>query len=295
MQLIIDHHTRYSYAAPVSLSVHRFFLYPRLHPDLTLRHYDLRILPQVSVQWLRDAHDNHFLQAFFPDPTDHLEIDLHLAVENAQPNPFAFLLAHEAVNFPFPYSAAEQPLLAPFLTPPPEAATLRDWWTARQPLQAGPTISLLTEWVRQFPSHFRYTVREEEGTFSPTETLARGEGSCRDLATLFTALCRSCGLAARLVTGYLYTPPENGAVEEWDQSGAATEAAAALHAWVEVYLPGGGWRGLDPTNGVFADDHYLPLAVAPSLGPTHPFQGNYFSTTPVASTIHTHLRIAASP
>lgn len=297
MILNIDHHTRYNYAGEVSLSVHRFFLYPRLSPDLVLRHYDLRILPSVPVQWLRDAYDNHFLQAFFPDRTNHLEIDLHLAVDCLQPNPFAFLLAPEALQFPFNYSPLESPSLSACLTPPAGISSkLQQWWSGESIPLSGPTLDTLTTWVRHFPTCFQYQRREEEGTYPPEETLARREGTCRDLATLFAVLCRTYGLATRMVTGYLYTPPEKTLPDPPGDSSFPDDPynAASLHAWVEVYLPGAGWRGLDPTNGVFADNHYLPLSVAPDLPSTHPFQGRYFSDSPITSSVHTKLLLNVS-
>lgn len=290
MPLQIRHTTTYTYGAPVSLSVHRFFLYPRTSPDIVPLDYHLQIDPPGKAQWLRDLQDNHYLQVFFPDKLSSLTVHLELTCALHQPNPYAYLLEARAQSWPFSLTPDEERQLSAQRQPGgPDSDLLARWWQERQYPAQGETTALLTEWTRRFPGEFHYQPRETPGTQDPAETIARKQGTCRDLAVLFSDCLRLQGLATRLVTGYLFTPADDTPEENLDRQTA--DAGSALHAWVEVYLPGAGWRGIDPTNGVFCDDHYLPLAVAPGLEKTHPFQGTYFSPQPVSSGIHTVLHI----
>ena len=147
------------------------------------------------------------------------------------------------------------------------------------------TISFLTDLNMAIHQRIAYERRDEEGTQTPNETLELGRGSCRDMAELFVATSRQLGLAARFVSGYLYEPPH------LDGTDAVNVAAGSMHAWAEVYLPGAGWRGFDPTNGLVTDHRFLPAAVANRPDWVSPIQGRYFHVGDVKSHMTVTLKV----
>ena len=140
------------------------------------------------------------------------------------------------------------------------------------------TLEVLTQINRRFRERFQYVRREEEGVQTPDQTIAHGSGSCRDFSVLFIEICRQLGFAARFVSGYLYDPP-NGADH------IENVAQGSMHAWTQVYIPGAGWKGFDPTNGVLENTCFIPCAVANEPKLTSPIQGSYS---------HTHSRISST-
>ena len=206
----------------------------------------------------------------------------------AEENPFDFILESRAAAFPFSYDVRERSALAPYLEPDEsERWGVLEW--VRSALgdlsKTRETIAFLTELNLAIHRGIAYERRDEEGTQTPHETLARGRGSCRDMAELFAAASRHLGLAARFVSGYLYEPAHS------DGSAAFNVAAGSMHAWAEVYLPGAGWRGFDPTNGLLTDHHFLPAAVATKPEWVSPIQGQYFHAGGVGSQMRVKLRI----
>jgi transglutaminase-like putative cysteine protease len=163
--------------------------------------------------------------------------------------PLDFVVEDHAVHFPFRYRREEHTALTPFLKPIyPDDPQLDDWL---QPFRTSPdteTFEILDHMNRRIHEDFAYEVREEEGVLPPAETLRLGRGSCRDLAALFLEACRRLGIAARFVSGYVHGPTT-------ETGGAAT------HAWAEVYLPGAGWKGFDPTNLAVVGPDHIPVAV----------------------------------
>ncbi|MCH8541253.1 MAG: transglutaminase family protein [Opitutales bacterium] len=283
----ITHQTDYCYDKPVSLSVHRFFLFPRLGPNVSLQSYHLKVNPGGRGNWLRDEWDNHFYQVYFPDKTDHMEVTLSMLLDRGDTNPFAFLLAPEALHYPFPADPFSTGVCEPFLRTGLSAddeSPILPWTRQQQFMEQGDTVSVIVAWLEQFSEKIAYGTRDEPGVQPPALTLSQGTGSCRDIAVLAAAFLRLKGIPSRLVTGFLHTPEEEIETDN-------TDPGSELHAWVDVFLPGAGWRGVDPTNGVFCDHQYIPLAVGHTLKATHPFQGTYYSDHPVTSRVHTDLQV----
>jgi transglutaminase-like putative cysteine protease len=236
----------------------------------------------------------------FPEPTREFLVEVDLVAEMAVFNPFDFFLTPEAEHYPFTYEAALDHELAPFqfkgpLTPQFSAClaanTLALCGDAAAlalpgggPLPAtGPprpaadgegrprTMDFLVGLNRRLSQAIKYVIRLEPGVQTPEETLVKGTGSCRDSAWLLCQLFRHCGLAARFVSGYLIqlTPD----VKSLDGPSGTTRDFTDLHAWCEVYLPGAGWIGLDPTSGLLAGEGHVPLACAPDPTSAAPITG----------------------
>ena len=285
MILEINHHTTYRYASEVSLSPHYIRLRPREDMFSRLHHFAMKVRPEGYVHWIRDPSDCPQARIFFPGATSDLSLDITMTVENVVRKPFDFLLEPHAATFPFVYSEAEAAILDPWLRPrttDPENR-LRRWLTDRTPPDGGGTVSFLFDLNRMIHESFDYRRRELHGVQSPGETLDKGVGTCRDFAWLMAEGCRKLGLAARLAGGYMYVPGE-GKIESGDPD-------STLHAWTEVYLPGGGWRGVDPTNGVFCDEHYITTVTGPTPDSITAMQGSYYHHTPVKSILHSVLNI----
>lgn len=292
MRITVDHLTEYQYERPVSFGEHSLYLRPRESHTIHVESFDLETTPEGRLRWVRDCFNNVVAVVNLGTrESDRLSFRCRMRFEVAEENPFDFILETRALEFPFAYDEREKSALAPYLTPEESARwPILDW--ARQslgdPSKPRETISLLTDLNLAIHRRIAYERRDEQGTQSAKETLERGQGSCRDLAELFVATSRQLGLAARFVSGYLYEPVRP------DGTAASNVAAGSMHAWAEVYLPGAGWRGFDPTNGLLADHHFLPAAVANVPDWVSPIQGRYFHSESVGSQMRVSLRIEAT-
>jgi transglutaminase-like putative cysteine protease len=268
MLLQIEHTTAYRYAEPVRLGTHRLMLRPMEGHDVQIRSSALRIQPEHKVRWVHDAFDNSIALVDFPAPASALRIESRVTVEQFNTNPFDFVLDSCALQVPFTYPAGEAPDLSPYQRPghPADEAAVRDW--LKPFLGAGgkaATLDLLIALNRSVPLYFQYSRREEIGVRSPATTLRERSGSCRDFALLLMEAARHLGIAARYVSGYLC-----------DSGSERIDAASnATHAWAELYLPGAGWRGFDPTCGVLAADMHVRVAVAREPGQAVPVSGSF--------------------
>jgi transglutaminase-like putative cysteine protease len=287
MFIRLVHLTRYVYSEPVSFAPHALYLRPRETSRQRLHSFALEIAPAARRIATTDPLDNALDWAYFApeNPATKLEIRSELLVETLDTNPFDFFLKPTALTFPFTYDVADRILLAPNLTlraDSPAPHLLRAW--LNQHLAAAPaeTVPFLMALNTTLQRVLTYTRREEQGIQSAADTLARGSGSCRDYAVLLIELCRTLGLAARFVSGYLYEPAA---------SGAAPPLQPSMHAWAEVYLPGAGWRGLDPTRGMFCDDAFVPVAHAAFAENVNPIQGTFYGPATVTSQLTTILSV----
>ena len=286
MFLRIIHATRYDYSSPVSFAPHALYLRPRETPRQRLHSFELTLAPAARRIATNDAEDNALDWAYFDTATRSatLEFRSEFLVETLDANPFDFFLKPTALSFPFAYDAAESFALGPCFVSPPgtDRIQLRAWLDAHLPAPPSDTIAFLTALNAAVRTALCYSRRDEPGIQTPADTLARGGGSCRDYAVLFIALCRQLGFAARFVSGYLHEPPDPA---------VPNPTPPAMHAWAEVYLPGAGWRGLDPTRGIFCDDSFVPVARTALAENVNPIQGNFFSAGPTTSTLTTRLTI----
>lgn len=283
MFLRLTHTTRYEYSGPVAFTPHALYLRPRESPRQRLHEFSLAVTPAARCVATCDPLDNALDWAYFTgtEPATQLEFRSELLVETLDTNPFDFFLKPAAIAYPFSYDDAEQAALRPGLTPAEPAAqpALQAWLATHLPQRPAETLPFLTALNAAVQRGLRYRRREEPGIQSAAETLALGTGSCRDYAYLLIELCRTEGLAARFVSGYLYEPPLPGGTPP------------DMHAWVEVYLPGGGWRGLDPTRGLFCDDAYVPVAHAAIAASINPVQGTFIGPAGTTSTLTTTVTI----
>jgi transglutaminase-like putative cysteine protease len=284
MLLRVSHLTRYYYSHQVLLAPHRLYLRPRASARQNVRAFRLQFAPNAQVVATLDPHDNSLDWAYWLEPTAAMNIELEFEVETLGSNPFDFILRADAVTFPPAYEAAERADLAPWLVRPAAGAEsrLRSWLDGQLPSPPTATLAWLTAVNTAVMRSIGYTRRDEHGIQTPEDTLDRGTGSCRDFATLLIDLCRMSGLAARFVSGYLYDPPPDV---------PADTPPTAMHAWVEVYLPGGGWRGLDPTRGIFCDGAFVPVAHAVRGESVSPVQGSFSAKGPVTAELQADISI----
>jgi transglutaminase-like putative cysteine protease len=277
MRLTIRYRAEYRYDSPASLSIHVLRLFPRPDPLVRIERQSLMTVDNASVQFRRDLFDNVVATCFFPDELPRLAIGLDLDLDVRERNPFDFLLEPRGLRIPCDYTPEERRLLAPYLRPTQNAV-----WPESLAVASRPTIEGLIAMNRWTADAIGYERREDGEPLSVGETLARGRGACRDVAVLMAEALRHNGVAARLVSGYLF---------EGDVADEDRRAASAMHAWAEAYLPGAGWIGLDPTHGVLCDHCFVPTAVGLSSADIAPVSGTYFSDTPVGSTLSSSLAV----
>jgi len=289
MFLRIIHLTRYEYSQRVTFAPHAVYLRPRETPRQLLHRFELTLSPMTSSRVATtDAEGNSLEWIYFAGETESnvLEFRSESIVETRDINPFDFYLRPSATVFPFQYNDPERYVLTPCLTPPvgSDQDELRSWLAAHLPKPPEETVPYLTALNLAVHDALAYRVRFEPGIQTPAETLSLGSGSCRDYAVLFIALCRLQGLAARFVSGYLFEPPT---------SEIPNPVPPEMHAWAEVYLPGAGWRGIDPSRGIFCDDRWVQIAhsaIAESVNPVH---GTFFGAG-VRATLITKLTLDRS-
>jgi transglutaminase-like putative cysteine protease len=282
MQLRITHTTTYAYADQVSLSPHILYLYPRASALVHVRQHTLVTTPAAHLQVTRDPLDNDSAYAYFDAPLREITFAMHAELETRVSNPFDFVLKHYARRYPFSYEPVFDFALGPYLAPPYHDTqdALRRWLDRHLPERSADTVTFLTALNTALFETLRYERRDHMGIQPSRLTLDRGAGACRDYAVLFIELCRTLGIAARFVSGYLWAPPDDD-----------RRSAGAMHAWAEVYLPGAGWRGLDPTHGIWCHDAFVPVAHAAQAESVNPIQGIYYAPVPVPSRLTAHVAV----
>lgn len=270
--LTVRHETRYRYAQPVTFGTHRLMLRPRDSHDLRLVDAELMLSPPGDMRWMHDVFGNSVAQVEFRQAAPELLIVSTLHLEHYGLTRPIFPIAPEAQLYPFVYSANDRSDLGRLLDRHyPDSQGLVDAWAKRfvteQPMS---TYNLLSNMNAAIKNEFAYSTRYEEGTQTPSETLERKSGTCRDFALLFIEAARSLGFGARFITGYLYDPALDGA-------DGAMQGSGATHAWADVYLPGAGWVEYDPTNGLIAGDNLIRIAVTRDPSQAIPISGTFTS------------------
>ena len=291
----LNHVTHYRYDRPVQLGPQVVRLRPAPHSRSTILAYSLKVEPaQHFINWQQDPFANYQARLVFPDKTTEFKVTVDLVVEMAVYNPFDFFLEPGAENFPFRYEPLVAQELAPYLAAEPDTPLLRDY-LAKVDRKPQRTIDFLVGINQKLQQDIRYLIRMEPGVQTPEQTLANASGSCRDSGWLLVQLLRRCGLAARFVSGYLIqlTPD----VKALDGPSGTSVDFTDLHAWCEVYLPGAGWIGLDPTSGLLAGEGHIPLACTPQPSGAAPIEGAVdaaeveFSHHMVVTRIHESPRV----
>jgi uncharacterized protein (DUF2126 family)/transglutaminase-like putative cysteine protease len=291
IHVALHHKTHYKYDRLVNLGPQVVRLRPAPHSRTRILSYSLKVAPEKHfINWMQDPQANYATRLVFEQPTRELCVEVDLVAEMSVLNPFDFFLEPQAEKFPFAYDRALDHELAPFqrkcwLTPQFTkylTAIRRDVLgetkrrTKQQRLEVPDedkprTIDFLVAVNQMLWKDIKYTIRLEPGVQTPEESLTKLSGSCRDSAWLLCQLFRHCGLASRFVSGYLIQLKPD--VKSLDGPSGAEKDFTDLHAWTEVYLPGGGWIGLDPTSGLLAGEGHIPLACTPDPSSAAPISG----------------------
>ena len=271
IHVALHHVTHYRYDRPVTLGPQVLRLRPAPHCRSRILSYSLRVAPEKHfINWQQDPQANYLARLVFLETTKEFRIEVDLVVEMAVINPFDYFLEPHAENYPFEYESWQRDELAPYLKRQP-LTPLFECYLHGIPREKKRSNNFLLDLNRQLSHDIKYLIRLEPGVQTPEETLAKRSGSCRDSGWLLVQLLRHLGLAARFVSGYLIqlTPD----VKSLDGPSGPEKDFTDLHAWAEVYLPGAGWIGLDPTSGLFAGEGHLPLACTPEPGAASPVTG----------------------
>ncbi len=261
----ILHRTYYNFSTPVTLQPHALRLRPREGHELHIESATLEITPPATLRWHRDAEDNSVAIATFSAPASQLVIESEIIIQQFNQAPLDFLVADYATDYPFAYTVEDRVILSPYLhaTEHLDSTALAEWvatiWQNGTAIQTYTLLQRLSSHIQQT---LLYQVREEPGVQSAVDTLTRGSGSCRDFANLFMAAARQLGLAARFVSGYLHAEPSSANY-------------GATHAWAEVFLPGAGWKGFDPTIGAIVGTDHFAVAVAKLPESVPPIAGSF--------------------
>lgn len=283
----LHHVTHYSYDRPVNLGMQTIRLRPAPHVRTTIQSYSLKILPeQHFINWQQDPFGNFLAKVVFPEKVKEFRIDVDLLAEVHAFNPFDFFLEDYVKTFPFSYESSLKEELAPYLEIKEQGPALRAWLVDID-CEEQSIIDFLVAINQKLNASLAYTVRLEPGIQSCDDTLTLGSGSCRDMAWFLCQALRHLGLATRFTSGYLIQLSPD--VKSLDGPSGTEVDFTDLHAWTEIYLPGAGWVGLDPTSGLFAGEGHIPLCSTPNPSSAAPVTGTLEENT--NATLHHEMSV----
>jgi len=271
IHVALRHRTAYRYDRPIALGPQTVRLRPAPHARTPILAYSLDVTPGGHfVNWQQDPQGNFLARLVFPEKTDRFEISVDLVADMTVINPFDFFLEPEAERTPLVYDPGLAEEIAPFrrVTAPGPLLTAYLARIDRTPMAM---VDFLVGLNRQLAAAIRYVIRMAPGVQTPEQTLALACGSCRDTGWLFVQILRHLGFAARFVSGYLIQLTADE--KSLDGPSGPAQDFTDLHAWCEVYLPGAGWIGFDPTSGLMAGEGHIPLAATPEPGSAAPLTG----------------------
>ncbi|MCQ1770070.1 transglutaminase family protein [Neorhizobium galegae] len=271
----IYHLTHYMYDKPVRLGPQIIRLKPAAHSRTKVLSHSLKVTPSnhfVNLQ--QDPYGNYLARFVFPDPVTEFKIEVDLVADMTVYNPFDFFVEEDAMKWPFSYPPELVEDLSIYMTPEPPEPALVDYLKTFNMSPGQPTVDMVVGINARLQQAIGYVIRMEPGVQTPEQTLTSALGSCRDTSWLLVQILRHLGLAARFVSGYLIQlTPDLKALD--GPSGTEVDFTD-LHAWCEVYLPGAGWVGLDPTSGLLTGESHIPLAATPHFRNAAPISGGYF-------------------
>lgn len=275
MRYLIKHKSIYQYNQPVLLNPHLIRLRPRSDAWQKLLRFELNIEPKPEgISHISDLDGNYLIQLWFTKPTEQLIIDVESEVETYKANPFDYLIDPWAIQLPLDYPSSFKSQITPYLEfaqgfVDPVALKLAQEISSQVNGDLAAFLSTLNQHIYH---HCRYLHRETGEPLPPGITWTSQQGSCRDFALLFMEVCRTMKIPSRFVSGY--------------QEGDRKQDRRDLHAWAEVYLPGAGWRGYDPTHGLLVSDRHIALAASSIYSYAAPITGGF---TPVQPFLVTQL------
>jgi len=283
-QVAIHHRSAYQFDRPTTILPHVVRLRPAPHCRTPISEYSLSVTPDDHyIHWQQDPFSNYSARLQFTEKAEELVFDVKLKANLTPYNPFDFFVDDEAATFPFRYEPELIKDVGPYLFISERGDRLKTFVKSIE--QSGVnTVDFLVEVNKQIQQEIFYELRMEKGVQTCEETLESKSGSCRDSAWLLMQVYRHLGLVTRFVSGYQVLLEESIPAEG---APPVTEDRVDLHAWVEVYIPGAGWIGLDPSTGLMAVENYIPLACTPNPESAAPISGKttvsntrfeYFST-----------------
>ncbi len=267
----IYHLTHYRYDRPVSLGPQIIRLRPAPHSRTRVISHSLKVAPTKHfVNHQQDPYGNWMARFVFPEPVRELKIEVDLVADMTVYNPFDFFVEESAEEWPFDYSEDLSPDLVIYRTPEPLGPLLGDYMQSID-RSIDRTVDFIVNLNARLSGDIGYVIRMEPGVQTPEETLERKTGSCRDTSWLLVQILRNLGFAARFVSGYLIQLKPD--LVSLDGPPGTDHDFTDLHAWAEVYLPGAGWIGLDPTSGLLTGESHIPLAATPHFRNASPISG----------------------
>lgn len=261
IKVALNHNTEYRFDKPITVHPHVIRLRPSPHCRTPIVAYSLKVTPSEHfLNWQQDPFGNYLARYVFPEKTRELLIHVELIAEMTVINPFDFFLEEHAETYPFKYDEQLVRDLAPYLEIKEDGPHLREWMKGVDLSERG-IVDFLVSINQRLQNDIGYLIRFEPGVQTCEVTLSSRSGSCRDSAWLLVQILRKLGLAARFVSGYLVQLTSD--MKSLDGPSGPEQDFTDLHAWTEVFLPGAGWIGLDPTSGLFAGEGHIPLACTP--------------------------------
>jgi uncharacterized protein (DUF2126 family)/transglutaminase-like putative cysteine protease len=268
----IKHNTFYKYDQLINMGPHVIRLKPAPHSRTNIHSYSLNISPKEHfINWQQDSFGNYLARVVMHDKVREFKVEVEVLAEMTVINPFDFFVEEYAGKFPFDYESQDIKELAPYFEIAEEGPLLMEWVKRLDRFKNQNIVDFLVAVNRELNREINYTVRMEPGVFTCEESLGKKLGSCRDSAWLLVQTMRHLGLAARFVSGYLVQlKADQKAI---DGPSGTEKDFTDLHAWCEVYIPGAGWIGLDPTSGLLAGEGHIPLCCTPAPSSAAPISG----------------------